>query len=71
MGNNKYIWIWCLSNSILLFLLFMCFGLNNHINNIYEEKVDKNTNEIENIKYRIEKNDSIVIINNVYYQIVK
>lgn len=65
---KNYIWLWCLFNTICVFLLTILYGINFSINDKYQNKIDENQNKIENIEYKLNKNDTIIIINNINYK---
>lgn len=65
---KNYIWLWCLFNTICVFLLTILYGINFSINDKYQNKIDENQNKIENIEYKLNKSDTIIIINNINYK---
>lgn len=65
---KNYIWLWCLFNTICVFLLAILYGINFSINDKYQNKIDENRNKIENIEYKLNKNDTTIIINNINYK---
>ncbi|WQJ53342.1 MAG: hypothetical protein [Wendovervirus sonii] len=59
-------WIWPLINSIAIILCFGCININTQIDNNLRKGIDENAKDIEKICYRLEKTDSVVVINNIY-----
>ena len=42
---KNYIWLWCLFNTICVFLLTILYGINFSINDKYQNKIDENQNK--------------------------
>ena len=65
---KNYIWLWCLFNTICIFLLVILYGINFSINSEYQNKIDENQNKIENFEYKLNRSDTIIIINNINFK---
>lgn len=58
---SKYTWIWCAINSIAIVLVILAFNIRNDYDHIQDNSISEIKSDIQAIKYRIEKSDTIIV----------